>query len=213
LQSPQKIEKIFKIILKILEILTDKKETNLKMSLETSLLDVFLLIQISLLMDELNDYIKRNSDRSSRIVKSLKILLRFSNSMLKMKLKFKKIKSFSKEVDSNPNKDNKEKDPITRYSEIKTQFNCCYKYLKIFKSHLGSHEKLIKLLQEIKTEDENKNKLKNPKKHETFLKAYDKCMKHMNNHPYTLSFYKIYKATKKIYDIISAYYSEDDKII
>jgi hypothetical protein len=132
---------------------------------------------------------------------------------MKIKLKNKKLKSFFKEVESNINKDNKEKDAFAKITDLKTQFGSCFKFLKSFKSNIGSHEKLTMLLQEIKIEDENKNKIKNPKKHEIFIKAYDKCMKYMINHPYTISFYKIYKATKKIYDIVSAYYSEDDKII
>jgi hypothetical protein len=129
--------------------------------------------------------------------------MKFTNSILKIKLKNKKLKSFFKELE-------KEKD--TSHTDLKNQFNTSIKYLKSFKSNLGSHEKLTKLLQDIRTEDENRNKIKNPKKHEIFLKAYEKCMKYMNNHPFTISFYKIYKAAKKIYDIISAYY-EEDKII
>jgi hypothetical protein len=136
--------------------------------------------------------------------------MKFSNSMIKIKLRNKKLKTFFKDLENN-NKD-KEKDAHSKFADLKNQFNSSIKFLKPFKSNFGSHEKLIKLLQEIRTEDENRNKIKNPKKHEIFLKAYEKCMKYMNIYPYTISYYKIYKAAKKIYDIISAYY-EEDKII
>ena len=78
--------------------------------------------------------------------------MKFTNSMLKIKLRHKKLKSFFKEIESSNNKE-KEKDAMSKFADLKNQFSSSLKYLKSFKSNIGSHEKLSKLLQEIKTEE------------------------------------------------------------
>jgi hypothetical protein len=83
--------------------------------------------------------------------------------------------------------------------------------LKNFKINFSSFEKLKKLLLDIKLDEENKNKTKNIKKYETFSKAYEKCLKYIDTHPLNLSHNKIYKLAKRVYDIISVYYLDDEK--